>query len=42
VTHIWTDAKKYLVAIQLQGPAGVAAFDAAKSTLMRQFAVVVP
>ncbi len=41
-THIWTNTKRYLVAIQLQGPAGVAAFDAAKSTLMRQFAVVIP
>jgi hypothetical protein len=42
VTHIWANTKKYLVAIQLQGPAGVAAFNAAKSTLTRQFAVVIP
>ena len=41
-THIWTNTKKYLVTIQLQGPAGAAGFAAAKSTLMREFAVVVP
>src|SRR5258708_3547304 len=28
---------KYLVAIQLQGPAGAAGFDAAKSALMQEF-----
>ncbi len=42
VTHIWTNTKKYLVAIQLQGLAGAAGFDAAKSTLLREFAVVIP
>jgi hypothetical protein len=42
VTHIWTNTKKYLVAIQLQGPAGAAGFDAAKSTLLQEFAVVIP
>jgi hypothetical protein len=42
VTHIWTNAKKYLVSIQLQGPAGARGFGAAKSTLMHQFAVVIP
>ena len=41
ITHIWTK-KKYLVAIQLQGPAGAAGFDAAKSTLLQEFAVVIP
>jgi hypothetical protein len=42
ITHIWTNTKKYLVAIQLQGPAGAAGFDAAKSTLLQEFAVVIP
>jgi hypothetical protein len=42
VTHIWTNTKKYLVSIQLQGPAGAPGFGAAKSTLMQQFAVVIP
>lgn len=42
VTHIWTNTKKYLAVIHLEGPAGVAGFDAAKSTLMQQFAVVIP
>jgi hypothetical protein len=42
LTHIWTNTKKYLVAIQLQGPAGAAGFGAAKSTLMQEFAVVIP
>ncbi len=42
LTHIWTNTKKHLVAIKLQGPAAAAGFDAAKSTLMREFAVVIP
>jgi hypothetical protein len=42
LTRIWTNTKKYLVAIQLQGPAGAPGFDAAKSTLMQEFAVVIP
>jgi len=42
LTHIWTNTKKYLVAIKLQGPAGAAGFDAAKATLMQEFAVVIP
>ena len=42
LTHIWTNTKKYLVAIQVQGPAGAAGFDAAKAALMREFAVVIP
>ncbi len=41
ITHIWTNTKKYLVVIHLEGPAA-AGFDAAKSTLMQQFAVVIP
>jgi len=42
VTHIWTNTKKYLVAIHLEGPAGAAGFSAARSTLMQQFTVVIP
>jgi hypothetical protein len=42
ITHIWTNTKAYLVAIQLEGPAGAPGFGSAKSTLMQQFAVVIP
>jgi hypothetical protein len=42
LTHIWTNTKKYLVAIRLQVPAGAPGFDAAKSVLMQEFAVVIP
>jgi hypothetical protein len=42
ITHIWTNTKAYLVGIQLEGPAGAPGFGAAKSTLMQQFAVVIP
>lgn len=42
ITHIWTNAKAYLVVIHLEGPAGAPGFDAAKSTVMQQFAVVIP
>jgi hypothetical protein len=42
ITHVWTNTKAYLVAIHLEGPAGAPGFDAAKSTVMQQFAVVIP
>jgi hypothetical protein len=42
ITHTWTNTKAYLVATQLDGPAGAPGFGAAKSTLMQQFAVVIP
>jgi hypothetical protein len=42
ITHIWTNTKAYLVAIHVEGPAGVAGFDAAKTALMQDFAVVIP
>lgn len=42
IAHIWTNTKAYLVAVHVQGPAGAPAFDAAKSTAMQQFAVVIP
>jgi hypothetical protein len=32
ITHIWTNTKAYLVAIQLEGPAAASGFSAAKST----------
>ncbi len=42
VTHIWTNTKAYLVVVHVQGPAGAPGFDAAKSTVTQQFAVVIP
>ncbi len=42
VTHIWTSTKAYLVVVHVEGPAGVPGFDAAKSTVMQQFTVVIP
>ncbi|MFZ0227314.1 MAG: hypothetical protein WA622_19985 [Mycobacterium sp.] len=42
VTHIWTNADKYLVTIHAEGPADAPGFDAAKTALMQDFAVVIP
>ena len=42
ITHIWTNTKAYLVVVRLEGPAGAPGFDAAKSTAMQQFAVIIP
>lgn len=42
ITQIWTNTKMYLVAVHLEGPAGVAGFTAAKSALMQNFAVLIP
>jgi hypothetical protein len=42
ITHIWTNTKAYLVVIHLVGPSGAPGFNAAKSTVMQQFAVVIP
>jgi hypothetical protein len=42
ITHTWTNTKAYLVVVHLEGPAGAPGFDAAKSTVMQQFAVVIP
>jgi hypothetical protein len=42
ITHIWTNTDKYLVTIHLEGPADAAGFDAAKTALMQEFAVVIP
>ena len=42
ITHVWTNTKSFLVVIHLEGPVGAPGFDAAKSTTMQQFAVVIP
>jgi len=42
ITHIWTNTKAYLVVIHLKGPVAAQGFNAAKSTVMQQFAVVIP
>jgi hypothetical protein len=42
ITHIWTNTNKYLVTIDLEGPADAPGFDAAKTALMQDFAVVIP
>jgi hypothetical protein len=42
ITHIWTNTKKYLVTVHLEGPADAPGFDAAKTALMQDFAVVIP
>lgn len=42
ITHVWTNTRSFLVVIHLEGPAGAPGFDAAKSTTMQQFAVVIP
>ncbi len=42
ITHIWTNTDKYLVTTHLEGPADAPGFDAAKTALMQDFAVVIP
>jgi hypothetical protein len=42
ITHIWTNTHKFLVTTHLEGPAGAPEFDAAKTALMQDFAVVIP
>ncbi|MEE6135231.1 hypothetical protein SKC41_02665 [Mycobacterium sp. 050128] len=42
ITHIWTNTKAFLVVVHLEGPAAAPGFSAAKSTVMQQFAVVIP
>jgi hypothetical protein len=42
ITHIWTNTDKYLVTIHLEGPADTPGFEAAKTALMQDFAVVIP
>ncbi|WP_231994706.1 hypothetical protein [Mycobacterium sp. ACS4054] len=42
ITHVWTNTQAYLVVVHLEGPGKVPGFDAAKSTVMQQFAVIIP
>jgi hypothetical protein len=42
ITHIWTNTKAFLVVVHLEGPASAPGFGAAKTTVMQQFAVVIP
>lgn len=42
ITHVWTNTRAYLVAVHLEGPGKAPGFDAAKSTVMQQFAVIIP
>jgi hypothetical protein len=42
ITHIWTNTDKYLVTTHLEGSADAPGFDAAKTALMQDFAVVIP
>jgi hypothetical protein len=42
ITHIWTNTNAFLVVVHLEGPASAPGFSAAKSTVMQQFAVVIP
>jgi hypothetical protein len=42
ITHIRTNTQAYLVVIHLKGPAGTPGFSAAKSTVVQEFAVVIP
>lgn len=42
ITHVWTNSTSYVVAVHVEAPAGAPGFDAAKSTAMQQFAIVIP
>ena len=42
ITHIWTNAKNYLVAIHVEAPSGATGFDAAASALTGDFSIVIP
>jgi hypothetical protein len=42
ITHIWTNTKAFLVVVHVEGPANAPGFSAAKTTVMQQFAVVIP
>lgn len=42
IAHIRTNTQAYLVAIHLEGPGKAPGFEAAKSTVMQQFAVIIP
>ncbi|WP_231614222.1 hypothetical protein [Mycobacterium nebraskense] len=42
IAHVWTNTQAYLVVVHLEGPGKAPGFDAAKSTVMQQFAVMIP
>lgn len=42
ITHIWTNAGDYLVAVHMQGPAAAPGFDEAKDILMTEFSIDIP
>jgi hypothetical protein len=42
ITHIWTNTTNYLVTLHLEGAPDAPGFDAAKTALMQDFAVVIP
>lgn len=42
ITHVWTNSHAYLVVVHLQGPGKAPGFEAAKSTVMQEFAVTIP
>ena len=42
LAHIWTNTRKYLVSIDMEGPAVTPGYQAAKTALMQDFAVVIP
>lgn len=39
IVHVWTDSGNYLIALQLQGPAGSKGLDAAKPVLLGDFGI---
>jgi hypothetical protein len=42
ISHLWTNTNKFLIVIHLEGPGGAPGFNDAKTTLMQQFAVIIP
>jgi hypothetical protein len=42
LTHIWTNTRNYLVILHLESPALTPGYQAAKTALMQDFAVVIP
>ncbi|WP_083208416.1 hypothetical protein [Mycobacterium malmoense] len=42
ITHVWTNTQAYLVVVHLEGPGKSPGFEAAKSTVAQQFAVIIP
>lgn len=42
ITHVWTNTQAYLVVVHLEAPGKSPGFEAAKSTVTQQFAVIIP